>query len=266
VVERALDRGKSVPMAEASLYDLPTLYDLIVGIGPCEAFYRELAQHTGGPILELACGTGRITIPLARDGHEVTGLDVSSAMLRQAQAKAGSLNVRFVQANMRNFDLGQRFPLIIVSCNSLAHLTTNADLQAALTRVRKHLTSTGLFAFDIVNPDVGVLARSHSECVRLDIRPNPSSVIAIEEFATYDPVRQIRAARLRVVCPDGPTSEIAPLQLRLLFPQELPLLLERVGLQLITRYGDFSRNPLASDSLNQVCIVRSSLPDQQGAF
>jgi 2-polyprenyl-3-methyl-5-hydroxy-6-metoxy-1,4-benzoquinol methylase len=59
-----------------ALYDLPLLYDLIVRPGPCEAFYRKLASCTGGPVLELACGTGRLTVPLALVGHDVVGLDV----------------------------------------------------------------------------------------------------------------------------------------------------------------------------------------------
>jgi SAM-dependent methyltransferase len=243
-------------MTEPSLYDLPTLYDLIVRVGPCETFYRELARHTGGPILDLACGTGRITVPLAREGHRVVGLDVSPAMLRKAQVKAGCLEVQFVQGDMRDFDLKQRFPLIIVSCNSLAHLTTNADLQKALSAVRKHLTRKGVFAFDIINPNVQNLSRLPSECMRLDVGPNPSSAIAVEEIATYDAVRQIRAARWRILHPDSTTNEIAPLHLRLLFPQELILLLQGVGLQLVERYGDFARSPLTTDSLNQVCLAR----------
>src|SRR5215218_8149650 len=103
-------------MTRLILYDNPILYDCVVRPGPCEAFYRDLARKTGGPILELACGTGRLTIPLARDGHEVVGLDASRTMLRAARAKAEAedLDIAFVQADMRSFDLGQRFPLIIL--------------------------------------------------------------------------------------------------------------------------------------------------------
>ena len=248
-------------MTEASLYDAPTLYDLIVRAGPCELFYRDLAHQTGGPILELACGTGRLTIPLARDGHEVVGLDDSSAMLNAAKTKAGGSKITFVRGDMRNFDLRRRFPLVILSCNSLAHLTSNDELKSALACIVKHLACGGVFAFDVVNPDVRVLARSHSESVRLDVGPNPASAIPVEELAAYDPVQQIRAARWRVLPgPEMPVHEIAPLNLRLFFPQELPLLLETAGLQLITRYGDFGRDPLIGDSLNQVCVARPVLP------
>jgi 2-polyprenyl-3-methyl-5-hydroxy-6-metoxy-1,4-benzoquinol methylase len=71
-----------------TLYDLPELYDAIVRPGPCEAFYCELARRIGGPVLELACGTGRLTLPLAREGHEVVGLDASPRMLAVARRRA----------------------------------------------------------------------------------------------------------------------------------------------------------------------------------
>src|SRR5215212_5162530 len=107
------------------LYDMPALYDLIIGRGPREGFYRDLARQMGGPVLELACGTGRLTLPLARDGHAVVGLDASPVMLRAAEAKAEAedVEVAFFRGDMRVFDLGRRFALVILCCNSLAHLT-----------------------------------------------------------------------------------------------------------------------------------------------
>ncbi len=76
-----------------SLYDLAEVYDAILPPGPCEPFYREEARRAGGPVLELACGTGRLTVPLAQDGHEVVGLDASTAMLARAREKAAGAGV-----------------------------------------------------------------------------------------------------------------------------------------------------------------------------
>ena len=259
VVERALDGVHVGLMNEQSLYDHPALYDAVIRPGPCEGFYRDLALKTGGPVLELACGTGRLTIPLARDGHEVVGLDASPAMLASTQAKADAADVEItcVQADMRSFDIGRRFPLVVLCCNSLAHLTTIEHVKAGLSCVRKHLAPGGLFAFDIVNPDVRTLARAHAECVRLDIGPNPSSAIAVEEIASYDSVQQVRIAQWRVLEFDTTVREVAPLSLRVFFPQELPLLLEMAGLELAVRYGDFAGNPLTGAALNQICIARA---------
>ena len=247
-------------MLAPGLYDLASFYDLVVQPGPCEAFYRAVAAETGGPVLELACGTGRLTIPLAGDGHEVVGLDASPAMLAAARTKADTVGdgLTFVEADMRAFDLGRRFALIVLSCNSLAHMTRTEDLRACLAAVRRHLAPGGLFAFDVVNPDIRALARPETEPVRLDIGPNPSSGIAVEEFAGYDAVEQVRVAYWRVVAPGTGVREIAPLRLRQIFPQELPLILDSAGLKLVDRYGDFDRNPLTGDSLNQICLARGA--------
>src|SRR5918995_2745625 len=267
-LERDVVTGRGV-----SLYDVPPLYDLVIRPGPCERYYRALTRRVGGPVLELACGTGRLTIPIAADGHEVVGLDASPAMLRRARQKAESwssrwraryaraddcddLNLTFLAGDMRSFDLARQFPLIIVSCNSLAHLVTNDELKTCFATVLRHLAPGGLFAFDVINPDVRALARDTLESVRLDLGPNRSSGIAVEEIAAYDPVQQVRILSWRVREPKVGVREVAPLRLRQIFPQELPLLLEASGLELAARHGDFDGNPLTGESLARAAPAR----------
>ena len=243
-----------------SLYDMADLYDAIVPPGPCEAFYREEARARGGPVLELACGTGRLTLPLACDGHDVVGLDASDAMLAAARRKAthNGAPACFVRGDMREFDLGRRFGLVVISCNSLAHLTEPADLRSCLSAVRRHLAPGGALAFDVVLPDPRLLAQSEGVARRLDLGPNPASAVEAEEVAHYDRVAQLRVAHWCVREPDGRERTMAPLVLRQFFPQELPLLLETTGLALVARWGDFARNPLGPGSLNQVCVARAA--------
>jgi len=250
-------------MKHLALYDIPPLYDLLVQPAPCERFYRDLAKRVGGPILELACGTGRLTIPLALDGHEIVGLDASHAMLRSAHKKADTegVEITFVRGDMRRFDLDRRFALVIISCNSIAHLTTNEQLKDCLHSVAKHLASGGLLAFDIINPSLGDLLRPEDQSVRLDIGPDPSAAVAVEEIATYDPVQQIRVAQWCILGSSARRRQIAPLRLRILYPQELPLLLDAAGFELAARYGDFDADPLASHSLNQICLARAAGSD-----
>jgi SAM-dependent methyltransferase len=242
------------------LYDFAHLYDLIVQPGPCETFYRDLARERGGKVLELACGTGRLTLPPARDGHPVTAIDSSSAMLKLARKKSRSerLDITFLHADMRSLKVSARFSLVVVGSNSLAHLTTSEDIRACFRCVRRHLGPDGVFAFDIINPDIKALAQaSPGRRVRIDLGPNPSSAIPIEEETTYDPVAQLRTSHWHLRDSSIPApAALAPLVLRLIYPQELPLLLETEGLTLISRFGDFARNPLTRESLNQVCIAR----------
>jgi SAM-dependent methyltransferase len=246
-------------MSCPSLYDIPTLYDRLIRQGPCEPFYTGLAQRTGGPVLELACGTGRLTIPLALAGHDVVGLDASTSMLRLARVKARAVDVEitFVHADMCTFALGRQFPLIMMTCNSLAHLSLIDELRNCLTTVRRHLAPGGLFAFDVVNPNVRHLARACADHVTVEVEMGQASDLVVEEIASYDPVQQIRVAEWRVREAGSHVRDIAPLRLRQFFPQEVALLLASAGLELACRYGDFDYGPLTGESANQICLARS---------
>ena len=254
-VEPALDRCHVAGMQCDTLYDDPYLYDLIVPRGPCESFYRAVARSTGGPVLELACGTGRLTIPLAKDGHNVVGLDTSQCMLRRARAKAAEAGVplSLIEGDMRDFHLTELFALVIVSGNSLGHLTGNHDLRQGFRAIRRHLAPGGLLAFDISNPRVFELAGAQ-EAHGIT---SETSAITLKEAFCYDPVHQLRVSEWSVSGPSQPIREFAPIILRQIFPQELLLLLEAAGLELAARYGDFDRNPLTGDSMNQVCVARA---------
>ena len=141
------------PLAE--LYDLQYAHyrdDL--------AFYTRLADDYGGPVLELGAGTGRVSAALARAGHEVAALELSSEMIARGQKRfqdAGLENVTYHQGDMRSARLGQTFPLVIAPFNTLMHLYTLKDQDAALQTVREHLAPGGRFAFDLYTPNFGEL-------------------------------------------------------------------------------------------------------------
>ncbi len=114
-------------------------------------FFRRIAAEIGGSILEVACGTGRIAIPLLEDGHLVTGVDLEQEMLNRAIEKAGS-RASFLLGDMRNMQLGRRFRLVIIAFNSLGHLHTADDVQRFFARVHEHLDSDGRFVITMFNP------------------------------------------------------------------------------------------------------------------
>lgn len=120
------------------------------------AFYLRQARRTGGPILELGCGTGRVTIPLARKGFAVTGLDLSPHMLRIARQKVAAiptrLNIRFVHGSMERFDLKQRFRLILIPFRAFQHLLTPDTQRRCLECVRRHLAPDGRFITHLFDP------------------------------------------------------------------------------------------------------------------
>lgn len=138
--------------------DLADLYDRQYDLYRDDLhFYARLAENTGGRVLELGAGTGRVGVYLARRGVDVTGVELSANMLARARARAASSNVTptFVQADMRDFDLGQTFDLVIAPFNALMHLYTPPDQLAALQAVARHLTPGGTFAFDLYVPIFG---------------------------------------------------------------------------------------------------------------
>ena len=115
-------------------------------------FYARLAERHGGPVLELGAGQGRVAAHLARRGYEVWALEPSAAMRARGEAATRGLAVRWIAGDMRDFELGRRFPLVIAPFNALMHLYTLADQDAALARAVRHLEGGGVFAFDLYNP------------------------------------------------------------------------------------------------------------------
>ena len=125
-------------------------------------FYRRLALESaaaGLPVLELGCGTGRVSIPIALAGVKVAGLDRSPAMLDIARAKsAGIENVRWVEGDMADFKLGESFGLVFIPFRSFLHLMTVAEQKSCLAAARRHLVDGGRLALNFFNPDLLAVA------------------------------------------------------------------------------------------------------------
>jgi SAM-dependent methyltransferase len=250
--------------ADRSLYDEPTLYDLVVAPPAASlGFYLDAVCGNGGDALELACGTGRLTIPIARalvaEGRRLTGLDVAPAMLEAARRKAADAGVavELVVGDMRRFAFDRRFDTIFVAFNSLLHLTTNDELRDCIACVREHLAPGGAFVFDIFNPSIQLLARSPDERSTVArVAHETLGEIHLETTIDYDASTQVNRGAWHFSAPGRPDFLRAPLHLRSIFPQELPMLLAANGFRLEARYGDFGRNAFTSESARQVCVAR----------
>jgi ubiquinone/menaquinone biosynthesis C-methylase UbiE len=141
----------------AAAYDdespgLPGDVDFYVGLA------REAAA-AGHAVLELASGTGRVAIPIARKGISIVGLDRSPAMLQHARQKGeGLANLRLIEGDMRDFHLDERFGLVFIPYRSFLHLLTVEDQKACLACIREHLVEGGRFALNFFNPNVVMIA------------------------------------------------------------------------------------------------------------
>jgi SAM-dependent methyltransferase len=243
----------------SDFYDYPDLYDALLPVGAHVPFYVDLAREQAGAVLELACGTGQLTVPIASHGRPTVGLDQSGAMLNAAKTRASAdgAPVAFVQGDMRHFALGRDFNLIFVARNSLLHLLSTADLLAAFTAVRRHLAPHGVFAFDIFNPNLGMLARPPGQRFPvMEVNTARFGLLCVEATHDYDSAAQVNRGTWYISTPDRRDAWIVPVVLRSIFPQELPLLLSAAGLELISRFGELSREPFGPGSRVQACLCR----------
>ncbi len=249
-------------MDQESPYSRPDLYDLLAPADPAmEAFYLEAAAESAGPILDLACGSGRFTVPLARAGHRVVGGDRSSEMLKQARANvaAAGAAAEFVTLDMRDFDLGQQFGLVFVAANTLLHLHRGDELARCLRAVRRHLRGNGRFAFDIFVPSPAILSRDPARRYPVETVRHPGlGLVTVEETTRYDPASRISHTTWFWSTATARDFWVTPVVLRQIFADELPVLLEAGGLRLIERFGDFERSPFGPDSFRQVCIAAAA--------
>jgi len=202
-----------------SLYSSARLYDLMYPqpseVSTKVGFYLDLAAAARRPVLELACGTGSMLLPIAAQGIECEGVDLSSDMMAEARAKfeAEELSAPFHVGDMASFDLGRRFGLIFIASNSLLHVHAADDIVRCFQSVRTHLDHGGRFAFDVFNPSVQLLPALTERGARCDALTTRSRV----RFAWTSRSATTRWRRSRVASgtsrPSGrPTSSPCPLR------------------------------------------------------
>lgn len=240
--------------ADAVLYDR-----LFPGSERAVDFYRAEADRHGGCILEVGCGTGNKLIPIASDGHPCIGLDLSPHMLSEAQRKAEErgVEVQWIQGDMRDFDLDRTFDLVFIAANSLLHLHETDDLVDCFRSVRRHLAPGAPLVFDVFNPSVRMLAQADG--VRrgrdaLSFLDPDRGVVQVDVAETYDAATQVTRGTWYFSTDSEADFAVAPLEIRSIFPQELPLLLALGGLRVVERFGDWSRAPFTADAALQLCI------------
>ena len=243
-------------------YSDPEIYDFENSdFEPDGPFILSIAQKLGGAVLELGCGTGRITIPLAQNGIEVVGLDLVPGMLEFAKHKAGGLPIQWVLADARTFQLNRKFPLIFESGSVFHHMLTRTDQEAYLTRAWEHLEKDGRLVINLFFPLPHRLTSTEVEEDWFAVQHPDGYEIRVTGIDQYDAVRQVKVETAYRRWTDASGQEItrvAPLSLRYFYPQELETLLHYNGFEVVEAYGDADFSPLANDSqaLIYVCQKR----------
>lgn len=253
------DGGPSV-----ELYDLRIAPDRLEPLRGDVDFYREFARKLGGPVLELGCGTGRVAIPLARDGREVVGLDLSPHMLRLARSKAEGLpNIRFVRGDMSRFDLGRKFRLIVVPFRAFQHLMTPKAQRSCLEAVRRHLEPRGRFLVQLFVPRLEYCLEQAAQAPAsrdevVDPRTGDRWTLSVANRRN-DALRQTMRETWIWTRRDSAGREVQrtedELSLRWTFVDEMRHLLELSGLEPVACYGNFQKGPVTSRS-EQIWVTK----------
>lgn len=234
------------------------------------AFYSKAARQYGDPVLELGCGTGRITLAIGAAGYRIVGLDISDKMLERAAAKRCALRreaqerVRMVQGDMTGFNLGEKFRLIIIPFRPFQHILEVEDQIRCLDCVKKHLAPGGRLVVDFFQTDA---ERMHdlqylkeSLLIEYDL-PDGRHVALSERVAAYHRALQRNDVEMifDVTHPDRRKERlIMAWTLRYFFRYEVEHLLARSGFQLQATYGNFDGLPLQDDSPEMIFLATLS--------
>jgi ubiquinone/menaquinone biosynthesis C-methylase UbiE len=250
------------------------LYDVAVSDRPGEIdFYHDLMQRLKSDqvnMLEIACGTGRVSLQIVSEDVTITGLDVSPELLHIAREKSADLqNVRWVLGDMRAFDLGQKFDLVIIPGHSFQFMLTPMDQVQCLNYIKRHLRSNGMLVVHLDHQDfnwLGSLPRqvtgTYSEWRELK-HPLTGHVVRTANEWIFEPATQ--TATVTTVWEEIGLDNIVtnrwqrkPMPLHCVFRFEMDHLLKRMGYAIEAVYGDFFKNPLMDESDQMIWVARNA--------
>lgn len=236
------------------------IYDGLNTSLPDLPFYKKwLPKNKDAKILELCCGTGRLTLPIAKDGYNICGVDYTSSMLERAKAKVSEarLEINFIEADIRTLNLQERFDLIFIPFNSIHHLYQNEDLFKTLAGVKNHLKEGGIFLLDCFNPNIQYIVESEREQkVIAEYMTSDGRDVLIKQTMRYENATQINRIQWHYFI-NGKFHSIQNMDMRLFFPQELDSYLEWAGFKVIHKFGGFGEEPFSDSSEKQIYVLSS---------
>jgi SAM-dependent methyltransferase len=259
---------KQTPMSEQPTTTLPSVfedgeaYDLVLNDLPYgRDFYITLAREANGPVLDIACGTGRILLPCLQAGVDIEGLDLFEPMLRTLRAKAAALGLspQLHQADMSDFSLPRQFQLVMIPFNAFIHNMTQDAQIRCLELCRQHLVPGGMLAFDTFFPALEYVSTPSNTRVLEGEFPHPKTgqPMRMYDTRTIDRIAQTQHSlnEIELLAADGSVEHVIrnEVSARYLYKHEMELLLRVAGFARWEIYGDFDRRPLTRE--NDAMIV-----------
>jgi SAM-dependent methyltransferase len=241
------------------IYDANIYDGMNTSLDDLEFYKRWLPKNKDARILELCCGTGRLTIPIAKDGFHITGVDYTTSMIEKAKVKASKENlaIKFIEADIRTLDLPEKYDFIFIPFNSIHHLYKNKDLFKTLSVVKKHLKEGGLFLLDCFNPNIKFIIDGGKELKEVTKYMTPDGrEILLKEIMKYEHKSQINRIEWHYSI-DGKFDSIQKLDMRMFFPQELDTYLKWNGFTIRNKFGNFSEKEFNDNSEKQIFICET---------
>ncbi len=238
----------------ADLYDLEYSHDYDV------PFWLALAEREGGPIVEWGAGTGRLAIPLAKAGFDVTGVELSERMVEEGRKK--SHEVEWVHGDMRSVKLGRRYRLAVCAFNSFLCLLSVDGALAFLRNAREHLEPGGLLGIEVsaFSPEELVDPPGGPELRHDFTRELSGGWLDRFSVSRYDAATQLMEMRLFYERYDGSgmleNRRAHDLTIRITNRDELDLMLRMAGFEVEAVYGGFEGEPFDSASDHLVVLAR----------
>ncbi|MFK7904386.1 MAG: class I SAM-dependent methyltransferase [Chitinophagales bacterium] len=240
------------------IYDANIYDGMNTNLADLQFYKRWLPKNKDARILELCCGTGRLTLPIAKDGYDISGVDYTSSMLEQAKVKASEegLDIEFIEADIRTLDLREKYDLIFIPFNSIHHLYKNDDLFKAFNAVKNHLKEGGLFLLDCFNPNIQFIVEGEKEQKEIaEYSTKDGREVLIKQVMRYENATQINRIEWHYYI-NGAFDSIQNLDIRLFFPQELDFYLKWNGFNIIHKFGSFEEEAFNDHSDKQIFVCQ----------
>jgi len=237
------------------------IYDYVNNFDYDLEFYRSWCDKASGPCLELCSGTGRLTIPLAAAGIDITGVDYTASMLKRAEekARAQKLNIAFIRQDIRELELGlpaRKFSLVFIPFNSLQCIYSLDDLERIFSRIKAHMAKDAILIIDIFNPNIRLMVdRSTGWREFANFETRDGRKIVITEQCHYDAASEINRVKWKHSL-DGEET-IRSLDMRCFWPLEMDAILKYNGFEIVHKFGDYDESIFSSDSSKQIYVLKA---------
>lgn len=241
------------------LYKQPKVYDIFHSWKTDDIeFIVSQAKKFGGPVLELAAGTGRLGYPVARGGLDYTGIELSRQYVDEANRKLADINsARVLQGDMCRYRHNEKLKFIFIGFNSLLHLETEKRIKTCFNTTRNNLEDEGTFLIDIFVPDPAYLYRNPEDESEFHTFEHPEhGLCRVYESGDYSIETQLLHVKWRFHYASGIQDEIFKFYMHILYPDTMDRMLDDCHWRIFEKFGDYNLSPLSEDSPKQIYLCR----------